>query len=155
MRCTIELSFFIRGKTNVRDGRRVAHAIFSTTQHDTHRMRRSALAKFFSRGQVSRLEPKIHRVVQRLCDKILAEGKEPFDVTSAFSCFSTDVISDYCFGESFGFLEQQTWEPNFRKPLYALLRPLFMFRFFPFLESLSVAASGYATIFSLQSGNRR
>ncbi|KAI9043090.1 cytochrome P450 [Aspergillus affinis] len=126
----------------VRGSGTVPHAILSTTPYDLHRMRRSALAKFFSRGHVSRLEPKIHRLVQRLCDKVLAQGKEPFDVTSAFSCFSTDVISDYCFGESFGFLEQKSWEPNFRKPLYALLKPLFPFRFFPFLEGLSVAASG-------------
>ncbi|KAI2616903.1 cytochrome P450 [Hypomontagnella submonticulosa] len=125
----------------VRGSGSVAHAIFSTTDHDIHRMRRGALAKFFARSQVSKLEPKIQVLVQRLCDKILRAGeKTPFDITSAYSCFSTDVITDYCFGDSFGFLTQESWEPNFRGPLYALLKPIFLFRFFPFLRYVSVAA---------------
>ncbi|KOC14495.1 hypothetical protein AFLA70_5g008462 [Aspergillus flavus AF70] len=99
-------------------------------------------AKFFSRGQGSRLEPKIHKLAQRLCDKILAQGKEPLDIPSAYSCFSTDVISDYCFGESYGLLGQTSWEPNFQKPIFSLFIPVFAFRFFPFLEPLAIAASG-------------
>lgn len=35
---------------------------------------------------------------------------KPFDVTEAYSCFTADVISSYCFGESFGFLEQVCWD---------------------------------------------
>ncbi|PYH87798.1 cytochrome P450 [Aspergillus ellipticus CBS 707.79] len=104
---------------------------------------RTALARFFSRAQVARLEPRIEQLVQRLCDKLLAQrGKGPFNLTTAYSCFSSDVISDYCFGQGFGFLAQPSWEPNFRAPLYALLKPMFLFRFFPFLAGLSVAASG-------------
>lgn len=103
-------------------------------------MRRNALAKFFSRSQVERLEPKVHKLVQCLCDKILIAGEgAPFDVTTAYSLFSTDVISDYCFGESLGLLTQKCWEPNFRGPLYALLRPIYYFRFFPFLKYAGVA----------------
>ncbi|KAE8369703.1 cytochrome P450 [Aspergillus caelatus] len=125
----------------VRGSGAMAHAIFSTVDHDIHRVRRTAIAKFFSRGQVSRLEPKIHNLAQRLCDKILAQGKDPLDIPSAYSCFSTDVISDYCFGESYGFLDQISWEPNFRKPIFSLFTPVFAFRFFPFLEPLAIAAS--------------
>lgn len=123
----------------------MAHAIFSTVDHDIHRVRRTAIAKFFSRGQVSRLEPKIHKLAQRLCDKILAQGRDPLDIPSAYSCFSTDVISDYCFGESYGFLDQKSWEPNFRKPIFSLFIPVFAFRFFPFLEPLAIAASRWVS----------
>lgn len=31
---------------------------------------------------------------------------KPFDITEAYSCFTADVISGYCFGETFGFLKQ-------------------------------------------------
>jgi hypothetical protein len=34
------------------------------------------------------------------------DGQEPLDVTTAYSCFTSDVISGYCFGEPFGFVEQ-------------------------------------------------
>ena len=68
-------------------------------------------------------------LAQKLCDKLLSmagkgrdldggrrEGSsEPIDIASAYSCFSSDIISDYCFGEAFGFLQQPTFEPNFRK----------------------------------------
>lgn len=38
---------------------------------------------------------------------------KPFDVTEAYSCFTSDVISSYCFGESFGFLQQVRFEMSF------------------------------------------
>ncbi|KAI0532240.1 cytochrome P450 [Xylaria digitata] len=124
-------------------------AIFSTADHDVHRMRRSALSKFFAHGQIARLEPKVEVLVRRLCDKILAQGGgDPFDIADAYSCFSSDVISEYCFGESFGFLIQDSWLPNFRGPLYSLIKPVYLFRFFPFLKQLSIVASSISSLFS-------
>lgn len=120
----------------------VEFAIFATTNHDTHRMRRNALAKFFSRAQVTQLEPKVHKLAERLCDKILSVGQEaPFNVTTAYSLLSSDVISDYCFGESIGLVAQKGWEPNLREPLYALLGMVYYFRFFPFLKYVGIALS--------------
>ncbi|KAL8906785.1 MAG: hypothetical protein Q9171_006134 [Xanthocarpia ochracea] len=81
-------------------------------------MRRNALGKFFSRAQVSGLEPTIRDLAQRLCDKILVVGEgAPFDLTTAFSLFTTDVISGYCLGENLGLIAQKGWQPNFREPL--------------------------------------
>lgn len=115
-------------------------ATFSTTNHDVHRIRRGALNKFFSRAQVSRLEPTIRDMAECLCEKILTVGKrEPFDVTTAYSLFTTDVISGYCLGESLGLIAQDGWEPNFREPLYAQLRLVYLFRFIPFLKRAGVA----------------
>lgn len=52
------------------------------------------MAKFFSRGNVAKLEGEIKEHVQMLCDKLLRHnGKEPFDVKTAYSCFTADVIS--------------------------------------------------------------
>lgn len=103
-------------------------------------MRRNALSKFFSRAQVSRLEPTVRDHAERLCDKILIRGKgTPFDVTTAYSLFTTDVISGYCLGQSLGLIAQDGWEPNFREPLYAQLRLVYWFRFIPFLKHLGVA----------------
>jgi cytochrome P450 len=120
------------------------HATFSTTGHDEHRMRRGALSKFFSRAQVSRLEPKVRVMAEQLCDKILRKGTEaPFDVTTAYSLFTTDVISGYCLGEPLGLIAQDGWEPNFREPLYAQLRLVYWFRFIPWLKHAGVAMAMY------------
>ncbi|KAI6380618.1 hypothetical protein MCOR25_001555 [Pyricularia grisea] len=113
---------------------------FGTSDHDLHRTRRIPLAKFFSRAMITRLEGDMHELVQKLCDKLLAESgkKEPVDITVAYSCFTSDAISGYCFGESFGFLEQEGWYPNFRDPTAATLKVSFFLRFFPWMASLLV-----------------
>ncbi|KAI1847118.1 hypothetical protein JX266_006993 [Neoarthrinium moseri] len=123
-------------------GSAMEHSGFATYDHDLHRLRRGPLAKFFARGQISKLEPEIHALVQRLCDKLLKESGQgkPIDVTMAYSCFTSDAISDYCFGESFGFLAQESWEPNYRAALYAFLQTVYVFRYFPFLKHASMAA---------------
>lgn len=119
---------------------RAENATFSTPEHDVHRMRRSAMAKYFSRAQVSRLEPTVRDHATRLCDKILRIGpRAPFDVTTAYSLFTTDVISGYCLGESLGLIAQEDWEPNFREPLYAQLRLVYWFRFIPWLKHAGIA----------------
>lgn len=88
---------------------------------------------------IARLEGDVQELVQQLCDKLLRQsGKDAFDVTMAYSCFTSDAISGYCFGEGLGLLDQEGWHPNFREPTAAILRPVFMFRFFPFLKSFAV-----------------
>ena len=116
--------------------------MFSTIDHDIHRMRRNALAKFFSRARVTQLEPKVHKLAERLCDKILNVGQTaPFNITTAYSLLSSDVISDYCFGESIGLVAQKGWDPNLREPLYALLGMIYYLRFFPLIKYVGMAMS--------------
>ncbi|KAI1763613.1 cytochrome P450 [Hypoxylon sp. FL1150] len=126
-------------------GSAMEHSFFATPDHDHHRMRRAPLAKFFSKNQIAKLEPQLQSLTQRLCDKLLAwTGKdEPINTQMAYSCFTSDAISDYCFGESFGFLAQESWEPNFRAPLYSLLQTVYIFRFFPFLKHTAMASSWF------------
>lgn len=90
---------------------------------------------------ITQLEPEIHKLVNKLCDKLLAQSGdgEVFDVTMAYSCFTADAISGYSFGESFGLLQQKGWYPNFREPTQALLRPVFFFRFFPWAKATAGA----------------
>jgi len=123
-------------------GSTIEFAGFATKDHDLHRIRRAPLSKFFSKAQIGKLEPEIQRLVQQLCDKLLLEtGKgEPIDVTMAYSCFTSDTISDYSFGQSFGFLAQESWYPNYRAATYAFLQTVYIFRYFPFLRHLSMAA---------------
>ncbi|KAI1440492.1 cytochrome P450 [Annulohypoxylon stygium] len=109
---------------------------FGTIDHNLHKLRRGPVAKFFARGMISRLEGDIHNLTQALCDKLLRCGDSSIDVVVAYSCFSSDVISSYCFGESFGFLDQEGWYPNFHVPEMAILKPTFALRFFPILRHL-------------------
>ncbi len=61
------------------------------------------------------LEGMIHDKVQRLCDKLLSDdGFKPFQVAAAYSCFTTDALTSYCFGHSLGNLEEPGWNPAFK-----------------------------------------
>ncbi|KAJ4362065.1 hypothetical protein N0V83_011007 [Neocucurbitaria cava] len=119
------------------NGSALGKAGFGTVDHDLHRLRRIPLQKFFSRAMIARLEPDIQVLVQKLCNKLLAQSgdDEAFDITMAYSCFTSDAISGYSFGESFGFLDQKGWYPNFREPTASILRPVFIFRFFPWTKA--------------------
>lgn len=104
-------------------------------------MRRAPLAKFFSRNILAQVEDDVHDAAQKLCDKMLSfAGRDPFDLTVAFSCFAADVTAKYAFGNPLGLLDQEGWSPNFREPTEALLKPVFIFRFFPFLKKLDVVS---------------
>lgn len=45
---------------------------FGTIDHDLHRLRRNAMNKFFSRTQITKLEPEMKKLTQLLCDKLLS-----------------------------------------------------------------------------------
>jgi cytochrome P450 len=47
---------------------------FATAGHDLHRIRRSAVNKFFSRASIARLEGMIKSLADQLCDKIVRLG---------------------------------------------------------------------------------
>lgn len=115
---------------------------FGTKDHDLHRARRGPTAKFFSFNMIAQLESEIHGLVNKLCDKLLVHsGKgDPVDIAMAYSCFTSDAIFGYSFGEEPGFLRQEGWYPNFRMATLAVLKPVFILRFFPFLAKLQDAA---------------
>lgn len=120
---------------------------FGTADHDLHRVRRAPMGRHFSRQQMLRLEPDIHRTLRKFCDRLLGYGNRhpgPFDITMAYSCFTSDVISEYSFGEPLGYLDQDGWEPNWRKPMYAFLNTTFVFRFVPLVRNLAAAANALA-----------
>ncbi|KAL4914814.1 cytochrome P450 [Aspergillus aurantiobrunneus] len=68
----------------------------------------------------------------------------PFDVRTAYSCFTADVISKYCFEDPSGFVAQSEWEPNYRDVLKAIEAPVHIFRVFPFLKALTDIAPLFA-----------
>ncbi|KAJ6437453.1 drug transporter [Purpureocillium lavendulum] len=82
-------------------------ASVGTADHDHHRLRRSPASKYFSRSQIVKLEGMIQEKTQVLCDKLLTDSKStPIQIAAAYSCFTTDALTSYCFGHSLGNLDQ-------------------------------------------------
>ena len=121
-------------------------------------MRRSALNPFFSKAAVARLEPAIHGVVAKLCRRLADEGAagRPVDLVMAFSCLTTDVVTDFAFSRSSNFLDSPTFAPNFHEAIlggtrmgvwarhwpviYPILRSIPMYVFFFFFVCVCVCA---------------
>nr|WGZ60588.1 cytochrome P450 [Fusarium tricinctum] len=102
---------------------------FSTVHHEVHRMRKGALSKYFSRNQMLKLEGEVQEFAQMTVDKMLrSAGGEPFDVKEAFNCFTADIISQYAFGESMGFIAQEGWEPNLATWVKSFFQSAYMMR---------------------------
>jgi cytochrome P450 len=104
---------------------------FSTVNHDLHRQRRAPLSRFFSRQQMLKLESEVHEFAELTINKMLADAtksKGAFDIKQAFNCFTGDVISQYCFGESMGFVAQEGWTPNLATWTDAFFKSAYMMR---------------------------
>jgi cytochrome P450 len=92
------------------------NAAVGTTDHDLHRMRRSALNPFFSKQAVMKLEPVIQGNIDRLRDRLAdtAGTGIPVNISDAFTCLSADIIGAYAFGEGYGLLDCEDFCPRWR-----------------------------------------
>ncbi|KAI9837891.1 MAG: hypothetical protein M1837_002681 [Sclerophora amabilis] len=99
----------------------IPDSVFGAVSHNLHRMRRGALNPFFSKASVTKLEPIIHEKIEKLCRQLKTyEGSgSPVDLTMAFSCMTTDVVTEYAFAKCSNFLDSPTFEPNFHSAIIA------------------------------------
>ncbi|OTA89496.1 hypothetical protein M434DRAFT_79252 [Hypoxylon sp. CO27-5] len=113
-------------------------SVFGTVHHNLHRLRRSAINRFFSRASVSKLEPMIHDKVDLLCKQLQTHlgDENPVQLNMAFSCFTTDVVATYAFAKSYDFLADASFERNFHEPMMSGIRLGAYFKQFPFLIPL-------------------
>lgn len=101
----------------------------ATVPHKLHQVRRAPLAKLFSRQRIIRLAGEVHTHAQRTIDEILRRGyRSSLNVRSVFNCFTGDIIAQYAFGKSMGFVEQDGWDANFATWTTSLLKYSFMLR---------------------------
>ena len=92
-----------------------------TTSHDLHRLRRKPLEPFFSRMGVSRLQPILAEVVQKLAWRLeaLKGTHSVVRLDHAFSAFSGDIIGRICWEGKEEFLD----DPNFAPEWYRFKAP--------------------------------
>ena len=121
---------------------------FSTLEHELHRTRRLPMNRFFSRGQMLKLEGEVHGFTQRTCDKLL-RTKGVFDIKEAFNCYTADIISQYAFGEPMGFIDQEGWTPNFGGWVKNFFNSAYMMRH----VALARAAVAFAPYFANYMGD--
>ena len=108
---------------------------FSTASYDLHRIRRGALAKYFSMSNVARLEPLIQSCVTRLRSRLEEHRKEGtvVDLSSAYRCLASDVIMEYALPHSRRLLDSSDFAASYHRVVRNLGRTGLWNRQFPFI----------------------
>nr|BAJ04373.1 cytochrome P450 monooxygenase [Aspergillus oryzae] len=105
----------------------------STTDHDLHRYRRGLMNNFFSKKSVRGIsyfvEEKVHNLMQRFeafyrCNKVVR-------LDDAFAAMTSDVITHYCYGKSWDYLDYANLRTDVRKAVRDLTCSVHFNRIFP------------------------
>jgi len=82
-------------------------SVFGTISHDKHRVRRNAVAPFFSSRSLRKLEPMIQENISRLISvfRRYQTTGEVVPMKHAFGALTSDIVSEYCFGGSENYIE--------------------------------------------------
>ncbi|KAH7351363.1 cytochrome P450 family protein [Rhexocercosporidium sp. MPI-PUGE-AT-0058] len=92
--------------------------IFSTTNHDLHRLRRKALSPMFSVKKIEEFQPVIHEKVEKFCRKVAQyQNGQILPMSRALMALTTDIITEYAFARSYDQLDS----PNFQESLHEAL----------------------------------
>ncbi|KAF5870711.1 putative cytochrome p450 protein [Botrytis fragariae] len=91
----------------------------ATIDHDSHRMRRGPMSKFFSKESIRRIEPRMKLQIEKLFARLreFQETGEPINCLPMFGAFTNDLISEY----AFGFNPNWLGAPNFNAAFYHMM----------------------------------
>ena len=109
---------------------------FATEDHDLHRIRRSAVAPFFSRASVSQLEPTVQANVNKLMSRLrdFAKSGQPVNLINAYMALTVDIITNYAFASPFGFLDVPDFAPYWRSLMVDVSEMSHMLKQFGFID---------------------
>ncbi|PYH87680.1 benzoate 4-monooxygenase cytochrome P450 [Aspergillus ellipticus CBS 707.79] len=111
------------------------HATIGTMDHEHHRFRRSLLNDFFSKRSVSGLSPVVEERVSKLMERL--EGfyrtGQVVNINNAFAALTSDVITHYCYGKAWNFLEDEAFRSDVHKTTEENTSLAHVNRYFPFV----------------------
>jgi Cytochrome P450. len=111
---------------------------FGSVDHRRHRMRRQPMNPFFSQQRIRQLEPMLRGMVDKLCKGMRAwkERHTPLQVYHAFNAYSTGVVVEYTMGESFHYLDDPDFSPQWSRTIQAIVQVGVQFKQFRWIISL-------------------
>ena len=93
------------------------------------------MAKFFSSANITKLEPKVRARVQKLLERVEEHRRteQVIDISNAYRCYATDVISDYAAPHTRDFLSTPDFSAAFNRSLKDLSKLMLWHRHIPIL----------------------
>ena len=113
-------------------------ATFSTISDELHRTRAAALAPFFSKASVYQLEPLVQSVVDQLVARLRTfQGSgSNINMVNVFTALTADVISQYAFAHSFGFMQRSDFASHWHQLMMDLSETSHLFKQIAGLEPM-------------------
>ncbi|GIJ90380.1 hypothetical protein Asppvi_009334 [Aspergillus pseudoviridinutans] len=98
------------------------HSLVATLGHTQHRLRRHVLSPFFSRKAIKNLEPLIDNKLAQLQKRFQAAYLDStvLHLDVAFSALVSEVVTHYCYGSSYGFLENDDFSSSITSAIDAI-----------------------------------
>ena len=111
---------------------------FNTCDHAHHRLRRAAVAPFFSKQRVLGLQDLIWTHVEKLCNRFeeFQDVKKPLPTGNAFGCLTADIIIDYSMGIQQNALEDPDFAPFFTQAIKKFAEFAIILRHMPWMHKL-------------------
>lgn len=112
--------------------------MIATAPHDHHRIRRGILSEFFSRRSILNMTPIIDDYLQKLGDRLgqLHGSNTVIRLDNALNAFTSDIITEYCYGKSWGFLKDEHFRSDTRNALLETANTIHIGQFAPWLIML-------------------
>lgn len=113
-------------------------SMIATVGHDHHRFRRGLLNNFFSKKSVLELSPIMHEKDSKLMQRFEESHQDNavLQLDDAFAALTADLISQYSWGISSGFLEDEHFKNDMRQALNEISMFVHINRFFPVLGTV-------------------
>lgn len=110
----------------------------ATVAHKNHRLRRSLLNRFFSKRAISEQSHACEEIIIKLMQRFkeFHHENEVVQLSDAFSALSSDIITYYCFGKSWNFVEDKTFCSDIRMATNEATEVVHLNRFFPWMVYL-------------------
>ena len=110
----------------------------TTVGHDHHRFRRGLLNNFFSKKSVLELSPILYEKESKLMQRFekAYQDNTVLQVGDTFAAFTADLISEYSWGVSSGFLDNENFSNNFLRAANEITNFIHIYKFFPILGTI-------------------
>lgn len=101
-------------------------------------MRRKTLDPFFSPHKVRQLEPMLRSKVERFCARLqgFKDTGKAVPIKAAMTCLATDIVTEYAFAQSYGYLDREDFFPEWTETLTQLGKVGAVLRQVPWLVPL-------------------
>ncbi|KAI9823703.1 MAG: hypothetical protein M1819_001147 [Sarea resinae] len=117
----------------------------ATLPHELHKRRRAALAPFFARRQVVKLQGLITLMLEKVCMRFEEHKRngKPLDVSMLFRFMTVDITTEYGWGKPYGFLDAPETGERWVKSMQGLFEMGNTTRQLPWLVPIFKAIPGW------------